>query len=76
MKPQDIYLMQKRSISSNTKLTPLQKESQKFNAWIDLIHNSIKRDYETTTQRAENITVITNPDFDKALSELNKNYGN
>jgi len=27
------------------------------------------------TKRAENITVITNPDFDKPLSELNKNYG-
>lgn len=74
MKPQDIYLMQKRSIISNTKLTPLQKESQKFNAWIDLINNSIKREYETTTKRAENITVITNPDFDKPLSELNKIY--
>lgn len=74
MKPQDICLMQKRSISSNTKLTPLQKESQKFNAWIDLINNSIKREYETTTKRAEHITVITSPDFDKPLSELNKNY--
>ena len=74
MKPQDIYLMQKRSISSNTKLTPLQKESQKFNAWIELINNSIKREYETTTKRAENITVITNPDFDKPLSEIYKTY--
>ena len=26
------------------------------------------------TKRAEHITVITNPDFDKPLSELNKNY--
>jgi len=26
------------------------------------------------TKRAENITVITNPDFDKPFSELNKIY--
>jgi len=26
------------------------------------------------TKRAENITVITNTDFDKPLSELNKTY--
>jgi len=74
MSPQDIYLMQKSSIASNTKLTPLQKESQKFNAWIELINNSIKREYETTTKKSENIKVITNPDFDKPLSELNKTY--
>jgi len=74
MKAQEIYLMQKRSIASNTKLTPLQKESQKFNAWIDLINNSIKREYETTTKKSENIKVIINPGFDKPLSELNKIY--
>lgn len=28
------------------------------------------------TKRAENITVITNPDFDKALNQINRNYGN
>lgn len=28
------------------------------------------------TKRAEKITIITNPDFDKKLSEINKTYGN
>lgn len=36
------YYNQKSKISSSKKLTERQKETQKFNLWIDFIFNSVR----------------------------------
>lgn len=62
-------------------MTAQEQQIDYLTARVKALENALKieRDFNlelssTLTKRAENITVITNPDFDKPLSEIYKTY--